>query len=93
MAIEYSNVEILSDKSVQLTWTNDGNENKYVIEKREPNATEWTKVTKVPLSQGLALLEDLDDAQQCQFRLVVAAKSGFNDFDIRISNNIFFWFR
>jgi hypothetical protein len=66
------NVEILSSNSVQLTWTNDENDNTniYDIEKKEANETEWTKVSKVPLAQGSAQIENLIDARKCQFRLV-----------------------
>jgi hypothetical protein len=70
------NVEILSANSVRLTWTNEENENTniYDIEKKEAHETEWTKITKVPLSQGSAQIENLIDAQQCQFRLVPSTK-------------------
>lgn len=87
-------VEILSDKSVQLTWSNNENENlnKYLVEKKEPNATEWTRVTKVPLSQGSAQLDDLNEAEQCQFRLVAAAKSDDdNEFDLLTVHNVNEW--
>jgi hypothetical protein len=65
-------VEILSANSVQLTWTNDENEkfNIYDIEKKEAQETKWTKISKISLAQGSARIDDLIDAQHCQFRLV-----------------------
>jgi hypothetical protein len=65
-------VEILSANSVQLTWTDDENRKAtiYEIEKKEAKEIEWKKVRKVPRTQGSARIDDLIDAQQCQFRLI-----------------------
>jgi hypothetical protein len=66
------NVEILSANSVQLTWKYDEDEktNIYDIYKKEAQDIEWTKVSKVLLSQGSARIDNLIDTHQCQFRLV-----------------------
>lgn len=69
-------VEILSANSVQLTWKDNGNDKTHIydIEKKEAHQIEWEKVTKVPLSQGSARIDNLIDAQQCQFRLVPSSE-------------------
>ncbi|CAF3582941.1 unnamed protein product [Rotaria sp. Silwood1] len=91
-------VEILSANSVQLTWKKDENDtiNMYDIEKKEAGQTEWIKVTKVPRSQGSAKIDNLTDAQQCQFRLVPsesqqAAKSDEAEPDVLTVHNVNEW--
>ena len=66
-------VEVLSATSVQLSWTNaeELNSKFYDIEKRE--GSEWIKVNQIQLEQGSARIDDLLDAQQCQFRLMPSA--------------------
>lgn len=70
--IIFPDVEILSPNSVQLTWKFDENEktNLYDVEKKEAQEIEWTKVSKLQLSQGSAKLDELIDGQQCRFRLI-----------------------
>ncbi|CAF3015656.1 unnamed protein product [Rotaria sp. Silwood2] len=91
-------VEVLSANSVQLTWKKDGNDtvNMYDIEKKEGQQTEWVKVTKVPLSQGSARVDNLIDAQQCQFRLVPSEsqqpmKSDEGELDLLTVHNVNEW--
>jgi hypothetical protein len=66
------NVEVLSANSVELTWNYDENEkeNIYDIETKEAQEIEWKKISKIPLSQGLARVDNLINAQQYRFRLV-----------------------
>ena len=66
-------VEVLSATSVQLSWKNadELNSKFYDIEKRE--GSQWVKVRQIQLEQGSARIDDLVDAQQCQFRLMPSA--------------------
>ena len=72
-------VEVLSSSSVQLTWDNDQaqkqSNNGYDIEKRAGPHMPWEKVLPVALEQGAAHLDQLTDAEHCQFRLVPAVSS------------------
>ena len=71
-------VEVLSSSSVQLTWDNDDGQtpsNLYDIEKRGGPQMPWEKVLQVSLGQGTATLDQLTDAERCQFRLVPAVSS------------------
>ncbi|UJR13707.1 hypothetical protein I4U23_000718 [Adineta vaga] len=86
-------VEILSPKSVQLTWEPKGDEKatKYIIEKKEIQEKQWKKVSKVSLLQGVAQVNDLIDAEQCQFRLVPSKTEDENESDLLTVQNVNEW--
>ncbi|CAF3733063.1 unnamed protein product [Adineta steineri] len=84
------NIEILSANSVQLTWKNDENKkaNMYDIEKKEGQQIEWEKVLRVPFSRGVAQINNLIDAQQCQFRLVPSKSDDEDESDVLTVHNV-----
>lgn len=78
-------VEILASDTVQLSWKNKtpkGNVNPanvYDIEKRDGPTGPWQKIRAVSFAQGLALVDSLNDAEQCQFRLVPSTSNQGKD--------------
>ncbi|CAF0986242.1 unnamed protein product [Adineta ricciae] len=87
-------VEILSPNSVQLTWQPTGDEKttKYHIEKKESHQKQWTKVSTVSLLQDVAQIDDLTDAEQCEFRLV-PSKLDENESELLTVQNVNEWLR
>ncbi|CAF0986559.1 unnamed protein product [Adineta ricciae] len=87
-------VEILSPNSVQLTWQPTGDEKttKYHIEKRESHQKQWTKVSTVSLLQDVAQIDDLTDAEQCEFRLVPSTIDE-NESELLTVQNVNEWLR
>ena len=79
-------VEILSSNSVQLTCNDNENQEKsniYDIEKKESQQPAWEKMAEIPLSQCSARIDNLTDAEQCQFRLISSSSEPENTRKIR----------